>query len=75
MRCGGPRDLNCSRPTRPVRKQGASYARKHGPRSIVSIYGGNAETDFLAWVVDQFVDGVGSGPFVRTSSPIALQGR
>jgi hypothetical protein len=29
--------------------------------SIVSIYGGNAETDLLATVVGQFVDAVGSG--------------
>src|SRR5262249_3478219 len=50
--------------------------------SIMSIYGGNAETDLLATVVGQFVDAVGSGPFAtcrktsssRTSSPIALRG-
>src|SRR5262249_4280510 len=58
-----------------ARKQGASYALEStNHASIVSIYGGNAETDSLASVVGQFVDGdLPKTTSSRNSSPTALR--
>ena len=49
--------LQCLPTTRPRESRGRVMLDSTNHASIVSIYGGNAETDSLASVVSQFVDG------------------